>query len=138
MNTSKYSDEEIVKAFKVYVTKVIKNAAIDYVRHIKSQKYKEVLFTELTNETLLSRSDNSVFLYEKSNLINKDLIKELNMFKEILKPKDRTILELTIKKKSNQEIAKTLNLSEKTIRNRKALMKKRLKERLRRRDEYNY
>ena len=32
--------QEVVRAFKVYITKVIKHSAIDYIRKIKAKKNK--------------------------------------------------------------------------------------------------
>lgn len=130
-----YSDEEIVKAFKTYIKKVVHNAAIDYARIVKSAKYKEVLFSELIDRKVsLSNYGSGTFLIEKN------LFKEQNLdsntiykFRKIistLKEKDQIILRCSFMGKSNVEIAQILNLSEKTIRNRKSLAKKIIIERL--------
>ena len=40
-----YSDEEIVeivKAFKLYIKKIVKHSAIDFIRISKKNKYKEI------------------------------------------------------------------------------------------------
>ena len=39
--------EETVKAFKVYLTKVIKHSAIDYIRKVKKAKYVEILYNDI-------------------------------------------------------------------------------------------
>ena len=42
-----YSDEEIVeivKAFKLYIKKIVKHSAIDFIRISKKNKYKEILY----------------------------------------------------------------------------------------------
>ena len=130
-----YSDEEIVKAFKTYIKKVVHNAAIDYARIVKSVKYKEVLFSELVDRKVsLSNYGSGTFFIEKN------LFKEQNLdfntiykFRKIistLKEKDQIILRCSFMGKSNLEIAEILNLSEKTIRNRKSLAKKIIMERL--------
>lgn len=129
MNEKKYSDEEIVKAFKVFIKKVIHNAAIDYARKIKSAKYKEVLFSELVDRKVsLFNYDNDTFFVEKTEFSIENLKSNTNpKLRKIisdLKEKDQLILELWVKGKSNLEIAEKLNLNEKTIRNRKSLIKK--------------
>ena len=71
MNENKYSNEEIVKAFKSFVSKVIENAAIDYARKIKNKKYNEVSFSESFSEVVsLSNYDNDTFFIEKLCKIN--------------------------------------------------------------------
>lgn len=39
--------QEVVRAFKVYITKVIKHSAIDYIRKIKAKKYIEVALSDV-------------------------------------------------------------------------------------------
>lgn len=132
---SKYSDEEIVKAFKVFIKKVVHNAAIDYARKVKSAKFKEVLFSELVEEKVsLSNYGDGTFLFRKLELqienLDFDTSEKLKNIISTLKEKDQAILELSYTGKSNEEIADILELSEKTIRNRKSLMKKIISERL--------
>lgn len=132
---SEYSDEEIVKAFKVFIKKVVHNAAIDYARKVKSAKFKEVLFSELVEEKVsLSNYGDGTFLFKKLELqienLDFDTSARLKNIISTLKEKDQTILELSSIGKSNEEIANILELSEKTIRNRKSLMKKIISERL--------
>lgn len=126
-----YSDEEIVKAFKVFIKKVVRNAAVDYARKVKSAKYREVLFSELVEDKVsLSNYGSGTFFVDIQNL-DSNTTSKLRKIISTLKEKDQTILNLTYMKKSNEEIAEILNLSEKTIRNRKSLMKRIIMERLR-------
>lgn len=131
MSKQEYSNEEIVRAFKSYVTKVVKNAVIDYARKVKSQKYREILFSECVDERVsLSDSDSGTLFSVSDDIVSIDIKLELNNFASKLNKQDKLILELCIQKKTNQQIAKILNLTEKTIRNKKSLLKKKLKERL--------
>ena len=133
---SRYSDEEIVKAFKTYIKKVVRNAAIDYARIIKSAKYREVLFSELVDRKVSLSNygsgtffvDEILFQIQNSDAENSERLKKIL---SSLKEKDKTIFKLLVKKKSNREIAKILNVNEKTIRNRKSAMKKFILEGLR-------
>ena len=120
MNKQEYSNDEIVRAFKFYVTKVIKNAAIDYARKVKSQKYREILFSDCVNERVsLSDSDSDTLFSVSNDIVSIDIKLELNNFVSKLNKQDKIILELCMQKKTNQQIAKILNLNEKTIRNKK-------------------
>ena len=54
--------EETVKAFKVYLTKVIKHSAIDYIRKVKKAKYIEILYNDIIDSVVsLSEWDNDTF-----------------------------------------------------------------------------
>ena len=133
---SRYSDEEIVKAFKTYIKKVVRNAAIDYARIIKSAKYREVLFSELVDRKVSLSNygsgtffvDEILFQIQNSDAENSERLKKIL---SSLKEKDKTIFKLLVKKKNNREIAEILNVNEKTIRNRKSAMKKFILEGLR-------
>lgn len=62
----RYSNDEIVKAFKVYIKKVVRNAAIDYARIVKSAKHREVLFSELVDRKVsFSNYGSGTFLLMK-------------------------------------------------------------------------
>lgn len=131
MSKQEYSSEEIVRAFKFYVSKVVKNAAIDYARKVKSQKYREILFSDCVDERVsLSDSDSGTLFSVSNDIVSIDIKLELHNFASKLNKQDKLILELCMQKKTNQQIAKILNLNEKTIRNKKSLLKKKLKERL--------
>lgn len=130
-----YSDEEIVKAFKVYIKKVVHNAAIDYARIVKNEKYKEVLFTELVDRKVSLSNYGSGTFFIENNLFKEQNLDSNTIYKfrkiiSALKEKDQIILRCSFMGKSNLEIAEILNLSEKTIRNRKSLAKKIIIERL--------
>ncbi|MBE5805189.1 MAG: sigma-70 family RNA polymerase sigma factor [Clostridiales bacterium] len=130
-----YSDEEIVKAFKTYIKKVVHNAAIDYARIVKNEKYKEVLFTELVDRKVSLSNYGSGTFFIENNLFKEQNLDSNTIYKfrkiiSTLKEKDQIILRCSFMGKSNLEIAEILNLSEKTIRNRKSLAKKTIIERL--------
>ena len=130
-----YSDEEIVKAFKTYIKKVVHNAAIDYARIVKNEKYKEVLFTELVDRKVSLSNYGSGTFFIENNLFKEQNLDSNTIYKfrkiiSTLKEKDQIILRCSFMGKSNLEIAEILNLSEKTIRNRKSLAKKIIIERL--------
>lgn len=124
MNENKYSNEEIVKAFKSFVSKVIENAAIDYARKIKNKKYNEVSFSESFSEVVsLSNYDNDTFFIEK--------LCKINLIVSNFNEKDKKIFHLMLNGKDNKQISTIMNLSEKTIKNKKNLIRKKLKEELR-------
>ena len=124
MSENKYSNEEIVKAFKSFVSKVIENAAIDYARKIKNKKYNEVSFSESFSEVVsLSNYDNDTFFIEK--------LCKINLIVSNFNEKDKKIFHLMLNGKDNKQISTIMNLSEKTIKNKKNLIRKKLKEELR-------
>lgn len=62
--------EEVVKAFKSYITKVIKHSAIDYARKIKSNKYTEIVYSDAIDISVsLSEYDENTFLNLKIKII---------------------------------------------------------------------
>ena len=124
MNENKYSNEEVVKAFKSFISKVIENAAIDYARKIKNKKYNEVSFSESFSEVVsLSNYDNDTFFIEK--------LCKINLIVSNFNEKDKKIFHLMLNGKDNKQISTIMNLSEKTIKNKKNLIRKKLKEELR-------
>lgn len=133
---SRYSNEEIVKAFETYIKKVAHNAAIDYARIVKSAKYREILFSELVDRKVsLSNYGSGTFfvdeiLYQIQNS-DGETSEKLTKILSSLKEKDKVIFKLLAQKKGNREIAEILNLNEKTVRNRKCEMKKFILEGLR-------
>ena len=62
-----YSDEEIVeivKAFKLYMKKIVKHSAIDFVRMSKSVSYREIVYSDLVDEKVsLSKFTYTNFRY---------------------------------------------------------------------------
>ena len=124
MNENKYSNEEIVKAFKSFVSKVIENAAIDYARKIKNKKYNEVSFSESFSEVVsLSNYDNDTFFVEK--------LCKINLIVSNFNEKDKKIFHLMLNGKDNKQISTIMQSSDKTIKKQKNLIRKKLKEELR-------
>lgn len=125
----RYSNDEIVKAFKVYIKKVVRNAAIDYARIVKSAKHREVLFSELVDRKVsFSNYGSGTFfvdeiLFQIQNS-GDEISEKLREIISNLKEKDKIIFKLLACKKSNTQIAEILKLNEKTVRNRKSAMKK--------------
>ena len=66
MNVDNLSEEElkyIKRAFKIYIMKVIKHSAIDYVRKLKARKYSEIAFSDAVEISVsLSNFDEGTFL----------------------------------------------------------------------------
>ena len=118
MNNIEYSEKEIeyvVKAFKNYMKKIVKHSAIDYARKFNSDIVKEVAFTDSVDRNMsLSLCDSDYFFADKVNL-------EDNI--------SNSELRVAIKKlsKDEKEIAKIMGLSEKTIRNKKCIIRSKIK-----------
>lgn len=136
MSKKQYSDEEVVKAFKVFIKKVVHNAAIDYARKVKNGKFREVLFCELDEEevSLSNYYRDGTFFVERQELeidnIGFNATKRIKNIILTLREKDQVILALSSEGKNNKEIADILGVKEKTISNRMSLIKKYVKERL--------
>lgn len=131
MIVEQYSDEEIVKAFKVFIKKVVKNAAIDYARKVKSRKYKEVLFSELVEQKVsLSNYDNGTFFEPKGIaeiISNNSSVKVL----KILTEREKKILTyFYIEKMSIKEISIKLHTTENCIKSTKSRCLKKLKKKM--------
>ena len=99
--------QEVVRAFKVYITKVIKHSAIDYIRKIKAKKYIEVAFSNAIDSIVsLSSFDEGTFFdfdeIGKINFLNKRNEKAFNSLSE----KEKKILLLLIDGYTTKEIAK--------------------------------
>lgn len=123
-----YSDEETVKAFKVFIKKVVHNTAVDYVRKIKSAKYKEVYFSELVDrEVSLSTYDKDAFF--ASNSVNEILINniDLKILKKINNREKEILMLFYVEKLSIKEIAKKLNTTENSIKSTKSRCLRKLK-----------
>lgn len=128
------NDEVIIKSFKSFIKKIAMNAAIDYARKVKRSKIVEVSLNELVERKVsMSLCDNDAFfcIEEKSS--------NINLLQEILKlpQKDQEIIKLLRKGYSNQKISTLLNISEKTVRNRKSIIKRKLEERIKKSYENN-
>ena len=137
MNVVEYSENEIeyvVKSFKNYLKKIIKHSAIDYFRKVNNKVVKEIAFTDSVDRNVsLSLYDSDFFLVSnelkeklEDNISNPKL--KLSIHK--LSRAEKKILTLSIEEYSSTEIAKIMNLSEKTIRNKKSIIKSKIKKML--------
>lgn len=109
-----YSDEEIVeivKAFKLYIKKIVKHSAIDFVRMSKKNKYKEILYSDLVDEKVsLSVFDDDTFLLSKRKSL-KEVMENIGMNVK-LSNRERKFLTLILNDYSKEEIKKYLNINE--------------------------
>ena len=137
MSAAEYSENDIeyvVKSFKNYLRKVVKHSAIDYVRKVNNRCVKEIAFTDSVDRNVsLSLYDSDFFLISnevkgklEDNISNSKL--KLAIYK--LSKDEKKILALSIEEYSSTEIAKIMNLSEKTIRNKKSIIKSKIKKML--------
>lgn len=109
-----YSDEEIVeivKAFKLYIKKIVKHSAIDFARMSKKNKYKEILYSDLVDEKVsLSVFDDDTFLPSKGKSL-KEVMENIGMTVK-LSNRERKFLTLILNDYSKEEIKKYLNINE--------------------------
>lgn len=131
---SVYSEEDIeyvVRAFKIYLRKVVKHSAIDYVRKVNSGTVKEITFTNFADRNVsLSLYDSDTFFSsERIEGSLEDVISnpKLKLAIHKLSEDEKKILALSIENYSGLEIARKLNLSEKTIRNKKSIIRSKVK-----------
>lgn len=134
MSIERYSEKEIeyvVRAFKMYAKKVVKHSAIDYARKVNSVPIREVAFTDVIERNVsLSLFDSDTFF--SSEIIEgslEDVISDSKLKLAIhkLSEDEKKILALSIENYSGLEIARKLNLSEKTIRNKKSIIRSKIK-----------
>lgn len=131
---SVYSEEDIeyvVRAFKIYLRKVVKHSAIDYVRKVNSGTVKEITFTNFADRNV------SLSLYDSDTFFSSEIIEgsledvisdpKLKLAIHKLSEDEKKILALSIENYSGLEIARKLNLSEKTIRNKKSIIRSKVK-----------
>ena len=137
MGAKKYFESEIeyaVRAFKMYVKKVVKHSAIDYVRKVNSESVKEVTFTDIVDRNVsLSLFDSDTFFSPKEvKGALEDIISnpKLQLAIKKLSKDEKKILALSIENYSTIEIARKMKLSEKTIRNKKSIIRIKIKEML--------
>ena len=123
--------EYVVRAFKIYLKKVVKHSAIDYVRKISSNEVKEVAFTDFVdrNVSLSVYDSDSFFSFESIESSLEDVISnpKLRIAIHKLSEDEKKILALSIENYSGLEIARKMNLSEKTIRNKKSIIRSKIK-----------
>lgn len=137
MSAVEYSENDIeyvVKSFKNYLRKVVKHSAIDYVRKVNNRCVKEIAFTDSVdrNESL-SLYDSDFFLISnevKGKLEDNISNPKLKLAIQKLSKDEKKILTLSMEEYSSTEIAKIMNLSEKTIRNKKSIIKAKIKKML--------
>ena len=137
MSAVEYSENDIeyvVKSFKNYLRKVVKHSAIDYVRKVNNRCVKEIAFTDSVDRNVsLSLYDSDFFLISnevKGKLEDNISNLKLKLAIQRLSKDEKKILALSIEEYSSTEIAKIMNLSEKTIRNKKSIIISKIKKML--------
>ena len=137
MSAVEYSENDIeyvVKSFKNYLRKVVKHSAIDYVRKVNNRCVKEIAFTDSVDRNVsLSLYDSDFFLISnevRGKLEDNISNPKLKLAIQRLSKDEKKILALSIEEYSSTEIAKIMNLSEKTIRNKKSIIKSKIKKML--------
>ena len=137
MSAAEYSENDIeyvVKSFKNYLRKVVKHSAIDYVRKVNNRCVKEIAFTDSVDRNVsLSLYDSDFFLISnevRGKLEDNISSPKLKLAIQRLSKDEKKILALSIEEYSSTEIAKIMNLSEKTIRNKKSIIKSKIKKML--------
>ena len=137
MSAVEYSENDIeyvVKSFKNYLRKVVKHSAIDYVRKVNNRSVKEIAFTDSVDKNVsLSLYDSDFFLISnevKGKLEDNISNPKLKLAIQKLSKDEKKILTLSMEEYSSKEIAKIMNLSEKTIRNKKSIIKAKIKKML--------
>ena len=137
MSAVEYSENDIeyvVKSFKNYLRTVVKHSAIDYVRKVNNRCVKEIAFTDSVDRNVsLSLYDSDFFLISnevRGKLEDNISNPKLKLAIQRLSKDEKKILALSIEEYSSTEIAKIMNLSEKTIRNKKSIIKSKIKKML--------
>lgn len=125
-----YSDEEIVeivKAFKLYIKKIVKHSAIDFWRMSKKNKYKEILYSDLVDEKVsLSVFDDDTFLpFEEKNL--EEVMKILKIDIKLTK-REKEYLELVLKDYSDYEIRRIMRIKDNHLSSIKSKIKRKIGE----------
>ena len=127
--------EIVVRAFKVFLKKIVKNSAIDFAKKVKSSRFIEVVYSDLVDEKVsLSVHDEDAFFnienieYKKlENVVSDPKLK--NAIKN-LKLEEKLLLYLTAEDFSAKEISKEMNLKEQTIWNKRNIIKNKIKKQM--------
>ncbi len=134
MSEVEYSENDIeyvIKSFKNYLRKVVKHSAIDYFRKVNNRVIKEIVFNDsVAKNVSLSMYDSDFFLISnevKGSLEDNISNPKLKLAIHKLSKDEKKILTLSIEEYSSTEIAKIMNLSEKTVRNKKSIIKSKIK-----------
>lgn len=126
--------EEVIKKFKTFLTIIVRSATIDFARKMKGNNaVKEIVFIDLVDRNVsLSVFDSDIFL--PSEEIETDKLENIvsnNQLKSIIQKlsnDEKKILYFGfIEELSNSEIAIKMNLTEKTVRNKKSIIKAKIK-----------
>jgi RNA polymerase sigma factor (sigma-70 family) len=128
MNIDELNEEQlrdIKRAFTIFILKVIKHSAIDFVRKEKLYNSRIVSLNEyVNNEMSLSGFDDDIFYVEKNidyrhleNLMTKK--KHQNAVSKLSEREKQIIHLLYIEEREVDEVAKLLNISTKTVLNTK-------------------
>lgn len=128
MNIEELNEEElrdIKRAFTIFITKVIKHSAIDFVRKEKLYNSRIMPLSEyINNEMSLSFFDDDIFCME-NNIDYKDLEKLMTKREHQsaiskLSEREKQIIHLLyIEEKEVEEVANLLNITTKTVLNTK-------------------
>lgn len=127
--------EIVVRAFKVFLKKIVKNSAIDFARKVKSSRFTEVVYSDLVDEKVsLSMYDEDAF-FDIEQIGYQELEKAVSdpmISKAIknLKLEEKLLLYLTAEDFSAKEISKKMNLKEQTIWNKKNIIKNKIKKQM--------
>lgn len=128
MNIDELNEEQlrdIKRAFTIFILKVIKHSAIDFVRKEKLYNSRIVSLNEYgNNEMSLSGFDDDIFYMEKNidyrhleNFMTKK--KHQNAVSKLSEREKQIIHLLYIEEREVDEVAKLLNISTKTVLNTK-------------------
>lgn len=128
MNIEELNEEElkdIKRAFTIFITKVIKHSAIDFVRKEKLYNSRIMPLSEyVNNEMSLSFFDDDIFCME-NNIDYKDLEKLMtkrehqSAISKLSEREKQIIYLLYIEEKEVEEVANLLNITTKTVLNTK-------------------
>lgn len=127
--------EIIVRAFKVYLKKIVKHSAFDFVKKVKSSKFTEVVYSDLVDEKV------SLSMYDEDAFFSIEKIKYQELEKAFsdpriskaikrLKLEEKLLLYLTAKNFSAEQISEKMNLKEQTVWNKRNLIKNKIKKQM--------